>query len=283
MRNFTTFGSGALVRGALFFVFRTSKVVTLSCAARGKHANSEFLNQLSWEHVNKFRQFFTQMDRKAFRAVGVVLCMFAAVAILLFVSRAHFQISQNELMKALVSFGDSPWALPLTIAMFTGAAFIGAPQWLLIGATVLAFGPQTGGLYAWAATLISASFDFHIARFLGAARIEALSGRFLARITGLVQRNGFLTSFAVRLVPTGPFVLVNMTAGVSGLRFLPFALGTALGIIPKILVVVLLGQGALTAAQGERFMMFALIGALIVIVVMLLARRLLQPYVKPSE
>ncbi len=257
--------------------------MTLSCAEESKHANADFLNQLSRTYVNKFRQFFTQMDRKAFRAVGIVLCMFAAVALLLFVSRTHFQLSQNELMKALMSFGDSPWALPLTIAVFTGAAFIGAPQWLLIGTTVLAFGPQTGGLYAWAATLISASFDFHIARIIGAARIEAISGPFLARITGLVQRNGFLTSFAVRLVPTGPFVLVNMAAGVSGLRFLPFAFGTALGIIPKILVVVLLGQGALTASQGQRFMVFALIGALIVMVVMLLARRLLQPYVKPSE
>ena len=233
--------------------------------------------------MNKFRQFFTQMDRKALRAVVVVICMFTSVALLLFFARTNFHVSQDGLLQTLALFTGSPWALPLTIAIFTSAAFIGVPQWLLIGATVLAFGPQMGGLYSWFATMVSASFGFFLARYIGAARIESISGRFLARITGLVQRNGFLTSFAVRLVPTGPFVLVNMAAGVSNLRFLPFALGTALGIIPKILVVVLLGQGALTAAQGERFMMFALIGALIVIAVMLLARQLLQPYVKSPE
>jgi len=131
--------------------------------------------------------------------------------------------------------------------------------------------------------MVSASFDFWLARFIGASRIESLSGKFLERIISLVRRNGFLTSFAVRLVPTGPFVLVNMAAGVSGLGFLPFLLGTALGIIPKILVVVLLGQGALTAAQGEQFMLLAVLGAAAIILIMLLARKLLQPIVdKPK-
>lgn len=233
--------------------------------------------------MNKFRQFFTQMDRKALRAVAVLMCMFIIVAAVLFIARANFQLSQDGLMQALSSFADSPWGLPLTITIFTGAAFIGAPQWLLIAATVLAFGPQTGGIYAWLATLFSASFDFWLARYIGAARIEALSGKFLARIIALVRRNGFMTSLAVRLVPTGPFVLVNMAAGVSGLRFLSFFAGTALGIIPKILVVVLLGQGALTAAQGEQFMLMALLGAIVIVAIMLLARRLLQSHVEPMK
>jgi len=124
---------------------------------------------------------------------------------------------------------------------------------------------------------------FWLARFVGAARVEAISGKFLARIIALVRRNGFLTSFAVRLVPTGPFVLVNMAAGVSGLRFASFAAGTALGIVPKILVVALLGQGALTAAEGEQFMVFALLGAFVVVGAMLLARRLLQPHINAPD
>ncbi len=223
------------------------------------------------------------MDRKAWRAACVLLGMFGLVAVLLFFARSHLAISQDGLMQALASFASSPWGLPLTIAVFTGAAFIGAPQWLLIGAAVFAFGPQTGGIYAWVATMFSACFDFCLARYVGAARIEALSGKFLARIIALVRRNGFLTSFAVRLVPTGPFVLVNMAAGVSGLRFVSFTAGTALGIIPKILVVVLLGQGALTAAQGEQFMLMALLGAFVIVGVMLLARRLLQPYVNARD
>jgi len=51
--------------------------------------------------------------------------------------------------------------------------------------------------------MCSASFDFWLAKYLGAARIEALSSDFLERLVNLIRRNGFLTSFAVRLVPTG--------------------------------------------------------------------------------
>lgn len=233
--------------------------------------------------MKSFRKFFTQMDRRAWQAICVLLGMFGLVAFLLFFARTHFEISQEGLVQALASFADSPWGLPLTVAVFTGAAFVGAPQWLLIGATVFAFGPQIGGLYAWIATMVSACFDFWLARFVGAARVEAISGKFLARIIALVRRNGFLTSFAVRLVPTGPFVLVNMAAGVSGLRFASFAAGTALGIVPKILVVALLGQGALTAAEGEQFMVFALLGAFVVVGAMLLARRLLQPHINAPD
>lgn len=233
--------------------------------------------------MQKIRQFFTQMDRQALRSVGVVLCMFTLVVVMLLVARANFQLSQDGLMAVLSGLKGSPWGLPVTILAFTAAAFIGAPQWLLIAATVLAFGPQMGGVYAWLATLFSASFDFWLAKYIGAARVEALSGKLLSRVISLVRRNGMLFSFAVRLVPTGPFVLVNMAAGVSGLRFGSFFVGTSLGIIPKILVVVLLGQGALTAAQGERFMLIAIVGAIATIGIMLLARRILRPHVETPQ
>lgn len=223
------------------------------------------------------------MDKQALRSTAVVLFMFMLVVGLILFARAHFALSQDGLMLALSGLEESPWSLPVTILAFTGAAFIGAPQWLLIAASVVAFGPQMGGLYAWVATMFSASFDFWFAKSIGASRVEALSGKLLSRVISLVRRNGLLFSFAVRLVPTGPFVLVNMAAGVSGLRYASFFAGTALGIIPKILVVVLLGQGALTAAQGERFMLLALIGAVITIGVMLLARRLLRPHFKAQD
>lgn len=223
------------------------------------------------------------MDAKALRATFVVLSMFTCVAAVIFIARSHIELSQDDLSGAMQIMRGSIWALPITIVIFTAAAFIGIPQWLLIAAAVLAFGPSNGAIYAWLATMISASFDFWLARRIGAQRIEALSGAFLARIITLVRRNGFLTSFAVRLVPTGPFILVNMAAGVSGLNFAAFISGTAIGIIPKILVVALLGQGALTAAQGETFMFMAVVGALLIVGLMLVGRRVLRPVLMVKE
>lgn len=224
-------------------------------------------------------QFLTQMDKQALRAVCVLLGMFIVVAVVVLMSRSHLSLNDGELAQMLGSVRASGWALPLTVGLFCAAAFIGAPQWVLIAVAVTAFGPMTGGVYAWIATLCSASLNFWLARVIGAAQLDRIAGGFVARIKTLVRKNGVLTSFAVRLVPTGPFVLVNMAAGVSGMRFVSFAIGTAFGIVPKILIVALLGQGLLTAAQGRLFMIVFVIAAVVLIGVMLLARRYLRRFI----
>ena len=44
--------------------------------------------------------------------------------------------------------------------MFIPASFIGAPQFVLIAACVVAFGPIEGFFYSWIATVISAAANF---------------------------------------------------------------------------------------------------------------------------
>ena len=57
----------------------------------------------------------------------------------------------------------------------------------------------------------------------------------------LIGKNGFMASLIVRLVPSAPFIVVNMAAGVTPMKVRDFVAGTAIGIIPKI---------ALTAFAG---------------------------------
>ena len=78
-----------------------------------------------------------------------------------------------------------------------------------------------------------------------------------------VEKNGVLWSFVVRLVPTGPFILVNLAAGVSTIRWPSFLLGTALGIIPKIVVVALISMGVFAGLDG-RVLSLLFIGLAIV-------------------
>lgn len=227
----------------------------------------------------KIPEFFTNMDKQSWRSVAVVLVMFAIVIALLLVSREMITIDGSQLGEALSHLRSSPLALPVTIAVFCAAAFIGAPQWVLIALAVTAFGPVLGGLYAWVATLCSAGLNFALANVVGAERLERAGGTLIKRIKLLVNRNGILTSFVVRLVPTGPFILVNMAAGISGMRVRDFLLGTALGIVPKILIVALLGQGALTAQQGRAAMTGFIIAAIVIVIIMLAARQYLQRFV----
>ncbi|HXU99659.1 MAG TPA: VTT domain-containing protein, partial [Caulobacteraceae bacterium] len=49
----------------------------------------------------------------------------------------------------------------------------------------------------------------------------------------------------VRLVPFAPFVLINITAGVTSMSWWAFLIGTGLGILPKIVVIAFAGQSVM--------------------------------------
>lgn len=220
--------------------------------------------------------FFTEMDKKALRALSVLLGMFGVVIILILLGRDLAGLNESELHSFFVSLKDSGYGLPLTILTFVLAAFLGAPQWALIAGVVVAFGPVTGAVYSWAATMVSASLDFWLGRWVGAERLRRYGGEIVNRIVRIVRKNGLVTSFAVRFVPTGPFVLVNMAAGVSRMKFLPFFFGTAFGIIPKIAIVALIGKGLISGSEGKVAMVFFIALALLLIALMFLARKRLR-------
>ncbi|MDB2437113.1 TVP38/TMEM64 family protein [Hellea sp.] len=220
--------------------------------------------------------FFTQMDKQALRALAVLLVMFGVVILLILIGRDMLSLPESEFHQFFESLRASGYGLPLTILTFVLAAFLGAPQWALIAGVVVAFGPMSGGIYAWIATMVSATIDFWLGRWMGAERLRRYGGEFVNRIVRIVRKNGLVTSFAVRFVPTGPFVLVNMAAGVSHMKFLSFFLGTALGIIPKIAIVALVGQGLISGSEGKAVMGIFIGLAVLLIVFMFLARRRLR-------
>jgi len=222
--------------------------------------------------MKSFWAFFTQMDKQALRALAVLLIMFAVVILLIIVGRETLKLPESEFYKFFEAIRESGYGLPFTILTFCLAAFLGAPQWALIAGVVVAFGPTSGAIYAWIATMFSATLDFWLGRWMGAERLRRYGGDLVNRIVRIVRKNGLVTSFAVRFVPTGPFVLVNMAAGVSHMKFISFFLGTALGIIPKIAIVALVGQGLISGSEGKVVMGVFIGLALLLIALMFLAR-----------
>lgn len=226
--------------------------------------------------------FFTQMDKQALRALSVLLVMFGVVIILVLIGQEMLSLQESEFHRFFQHLRESGYGLPLTILTFVLAAFLGAPQWALIAGVIVAFGPVNGGIYAWIATMVSASLDFWLGRWMGAERLRRYGGELVNRIVRIVRRNGFVTSFAVRFVPTGPFVLVNMAAGVSRMTFPSFFAGTALGIIPKITIVALVGQGLISGGEGKVVMTVFIGLALLLVGLMFLARKRLRHEVTPE-
>lgn len=195
-------------------------------------------------------RFFSNMDARAVRAVMISLGLFALVAVMFVVGRTG--LVDSETINAWLAATARHWyyALPATILAFTALAYIGAPQFALIAACVLAFGPWGGSVYAWVATMVSATATFYTGRVAGADVVRRYGGRTVNRISEFVGRNGFWASMIIRNVPSAPFIVVNMAAGVSRMTFVAFAAGTSIGIIPKIALVAFAGRGVIELVGG---------------------------------
>ncbi|MEM5516552.1 VTT domain-containing protein [Henriciella sp. AS95] len=196
--------------------------------------------------------------RRSRKALWFGLALGAAVILLFILGKTGVLGSLEQFIGRMQDLADTPWALPAVIALFCGAAFVGFPQFGLIGAAVVAFGPVYGALYSWIATLVSGAITFWLGRFSGEAAIARLSGRRTQKFTEFVSKNAFAASAIVRNVPTGPFLIVNMAFGAVRARFIAFFLGMAVGIIPKILLVTFAGQSLMAAIKGSPLLALGL-------------------------
>jgi uncharacterized membrane protein YdjX (TVP38/TMEM64 family) len=107
----------------------------------------------------------------------------------------------------------------------------------------LLFGTALGGTLAIIGASTGAVILFLAARYAFADLMAAKAAPFMARIRPGIERDGFLYLLALRLVPVFPFWLLNLVAAACGMRLLPFACATVLGIIPGTFVYAAVGAG----------------------------------------
>lgn len=114
----------------------------------------------------------------------------------------------------------------------------------------LMFGTVLGGTLAITGASIGAVILFLAARYAYAEVVARRAAPFMARLRPGIERDGFLYLLALRLVPLFPFWLLNLVAAACGMRLLPFALATVLGIIPGTFVYAWIGAGLAGILQG---------------------------------
>jgi uncharacterized membrane protein YdjX (TVP38/TMEM64 family) len=108
----------------------------------------------------------------------------------------------------------------------------------LPGATIFSlaagalFGPIMGTVYAVISATIGATLAFLVTRYIFRDVVEGKFGSRLDKINRELNREGFNYLLFLRLVPLFPFFLINLAAGLTGMRTRTFFFGTMLGIIP---------------------------------------------------
>ena len=149
-----------------------------------------------------------------------------------------------------------PWLAPLAYVAFYGAivaASIPTGTLLTVAGGAL-FGTVSGSLLALVAATGGAVVLFLVARGTIGPALERRYGARLAKLRPRLDRDGFNGLLALRLIPVVPFWLLNIAPALAGMRLVPYALATIIGILPGVAMFATIGAGLGTAlAAGAAF------------------------------
>ncbi len=166
------------------------------------------------------------------------------------------------------SFTHAPGAGGAVGLVMAGAllAASGVPRQAVAFAGGLTFGLWEGASLALLAQMLGCALDFWLARGVGRGwAVRHLRGR-LARLDGFLAGNPFTATLTLRLLPVGNNLVLNLVAGVSGMKAWPFLAATLLGYLPQTAIFALagsgvhVGQGVQLGVGAALFVASALLG-----------------------
>lgn len=178
---------------------------------------------------------------KLVKAVLVGLAIIAAGLIWEFTPLAGM-INPKAVGRTLHHFANGAWAPVVVLAAFVGGGLVVFPVVVLIAATAATFGPWLGFLYAAIGTMASALVTYGIGARIGKQTLRDLLGPKLESVRRRVAQKGVIAVALIRLVPVAPFTVVNLLAGASDITLTQYMLGTAMGMLPGIFMMSILGH-----------------------------------------
>ena len=178
---------------------------------------------------------------KLAKLVGIALVVITLVLGWRLTPLADFT-DPERLLGWAAALAEMDGAPAFVIGAFVLGSLLAFPVTLMIAATAATFGPLFGFVYAASGALVSGLVTYLLGVWLGREALDALVGPRASRIRRGIRRRGVLAIAIVRLVPIAPFALVNLVAGASRIRLTDFVLGTAIGMLPGLAVMSLLGH-----------------------------------------
>ena len=130
----------------------------------------------------------------------------------------------------------------LAYALVVGLSLPAGGVLSLLGGAL--FGVAAGAPLAVAGASGGAVLLFLVARSALGELLARRARPLIERLRGPLQRDGFWALLALRLIPVVPFWLGNLAPALLGMRLLPFAAATVIGIVPATVVLVGIGAGA---------------------------------------
>lgn len=192
-------------------------------------------------------------------------------------ARGHLDAASLEAAVAQLGvLRNAPLAMLVTVLAFPLLLQLMFPLTVLVGSAGLVFGPVWGLACATVGTLAGSALGYVAGAAVGRDALMRLGGRRAEALSGYLAERGVRTMVLINLLPIAPFTLTNMLAGAFRLRFGGYMLGSALGILPGLVAVTLLGSQLLTlfTAADSSELAWGAAGVVTALVGLVLLRRL---------
>ena len=204
------------------------------------------------------------MSKARLFKIGLVIVAIAAIGIAL-----------HELPVAQWLTAFRAWVSGLGFAGYVLYALVyAACVVLFIPASILTlgagatFGVIKGTIVVVIGATLGATGAFIVARTIARKRVEAMAAkdrRFRA-LDKAISTEGAKIVLLVRLAVVFPFTYSNYVFGLTGVRVLPYALATFVGIIPGSIAFVYIGAAAAAATAGTVKIVVYVVGAVLALI-----------------
>ena len=205
------------------------------------------------------------MLRRRVYLLALVLCALLGLAAAWHWMPLRQWLDVDLVVAALRQFGQAFGPLA-AVAGFALALTVAVPLTFLTLVALVAFGPLAGFGCAMVAALIGAAASFGLGVYLGRDAVERLAGKRVNMLSRHLARRGLVAVILVRLVPVAPFAVVNMVAGASRIRLRDLLLGTAIGITPGTLAMMVFVDQIAAALREPTPLTFALAGLTVALI-----------------
>lgn len=137
------------------------------------------------------------------------------------------------------------WGVGVSIGLMVVHTFVPFPAELLAFANGSIYGLLWGTVITWAGAMLGALVAFGLSRVLGRPfLVLVVAERKLRRIDDWATSCGAYAIFFSRFIPVVAFNLINYAAGLSRVSWWTFTWATAVGILPMVVLMVLMGHQA---------------------------------------
>ncbi|MCP3774902.1 TVP38/TMEM64 family protein [Paenibacillus sp. MZ04-78.2] len=167
----------------------------------------------------------------------------------------------------IVAWFQAPNHIALVIVAATAMALFPVIPYPVVGGVIgAAFGPVLGAAITWTGSTAASILMFLFVRYGYQEWGERMLYRYerLSKLTVLFERNAFLTILFTRLVPFIPSIIINAYSALSRVSFGSYAVASALGKIPSMLLFAFVGN-TLMSEPGAVALTIAIYGGFLAV------------------